>query len=99
MGVDTQKMILTLFVVGFADKESLYDEHRGLTYNQVIERDAKRFIAADANGDEKLDKNEYADFLHPGNHTHWEEHHGAIAAVCDVKGAMGLGAQLQLCAD
>ena len=44
----------------------MYDEHRQLTYNQVIERDEKRFRAADRDRDGKLSREEYADFLHPG---------------------------------
>ena len=44
----------------------MYDEHRKLTYNQVIARDEKRFKAADKDGNEKLSREEYADFLHPG---------------------------------
>ena len=44
----------------------MYDEHRQLTYNQVIERDERRFKAADRDGDERLNREEYADFLHPG---------------------------------
>ena len=44
----------------------MYDEHRKLTYNQVIDRDEKRFKAADRDGDQKLNREEYADFLHPG---------------------------------
>ena len=44
----------------------MYDEHRKLTYNQVIARDEKRFRAADRDGDQKLNREEYADFLHPG---------------------------------
>ena len=44
----------------------MYDEHRKLTYNQVIARDEKRFKVADRDGDQKLGREEYADFLHPG---------------------------------
>ena len=44
----------------------MYDEHRKLMYNQVIDRDEKRFKAADRDGDQKLNREEYADFLHPG---------------------------------
>ena len=44
----------------------MYDEHRKLTYNQVIDRDKKRFKVADRDGDQKLSREEYADFLHPG---------------------------------
>lgn len=70
-------MVSLTIIVCFADKETMYDEHRGLTYNQVIVRDAKRFDRADINGDKKLDRREYADFLHPGNHTQGEEHQSA----------------------
>ena len=77
-------LILTIIIVFFADKETMYDEHRGLTYNQVIARDAKRFDTADRNGDKKLDRTEYADFLHPGNHTHREERHSADCNHRDV---------------
>ena len=42
------------------DKESMYDEHRQLMYNQVIARDKKRFPGADRDGDQKLNREEYA---------------------------------------
>jgi hypothetical protein len=44
----------------------MYDEHRKLTYNQVIDRDENRFKTADRDGNQKLSREEYADFLHPG---------------------------------
>ncbi len=44
-----------------------YDHHRHQTYRQRIARDAKRFGVADKNGDQKLDREDFADFLHPGN--------------------------------
>ena len=44
----------------------MYDEHRQLTYNQVIGRDERRFKAADRDGDDKLNREEYGDFIHPG---------------------------------
>ncbi len=43
-----------------------YDHHRHQTYRQRIARDAKRFGVADKNGDQKLDREDFADFLHPG---------------------------------
>ena len=67
------------------DKESRYDEHRQLMYNQVIARDEKRFWGADRDGDQKLNREEYADFLHPGNKVYqctlivyWPEPHTSI---------------------
>ncbi len=48
------------------DLDMEYDHHRHQTYRQRIERDSKRFKAADRNGDEKLDRDDFADFLHPG---------------------------------
>ena len=44
----------------------MYDEHRQLMYNQVIARDEERFRGADRDGDQKLNREEYANFLHPG---------------------------------
>ena len=41
----------------------MYDECRQLTYNQVIARDEKRFQGVDRDGDQKLNREEYADFL------------------------------------
>lgn len=43
-----------------------YDHHRHQTYRQRIARDSKRFEAADKNSDGKLDRDDFADFLHPG---------------------------------
>ena len=48
------------------DPEAIYDKHRQLTYSQAMERYSKRFKAADEDGDGKLNMEEYADFLHPG---------------------------------
>ena len=48
------------------DPEEIFDHHRNLTYKQRIERDERRFKLADENGDGKLDREEFADFLHPG---------------------------------
>ena len=66
----------------------MYDEHRQLMYNQVIARDEKRFRGANKDGDQKLNREEYADFLHPGKKfinapqcmliVYWPEPHTSI---------------------
>ena len=48
------------------DNNDIYDSHRKLTYKDIMKRDARRFAAADLDGDKKLTKDELADFLHPG---------------------------------
>ena len=45
--------------------EHIFDKTRQLTYSQAIARYEKRFKMADRDGDGKLNKDEYADFLHP----------------------------------
>lgn len=49
-----------------ADPDSIYDKRCELTYSQAIKRYERRFKVADQDGDGKLNKEEYADFLHPG---------------------------------
>jgi len=44
----------------------VYDHHRQLSYKDVVARDERRFKVADGNGDGKLDREEFATFLHPG---------------------------------
>ena len=44
----------------------MYDSHRRLTYKDMMKRDARRFAAADLDGDQRLTRDELADFLHPG---------------------------------
>lgn len=47
------------------DLEEMYDHHRNMTYRQRIQKDERRFKVADQDGDGKMDKEEFADFLHP----------------------------------
>ncbi len=47
------------------DLDEVHDHHRNLTYQQAIDRDRRRFDMADLNKDQLLDKEEFADFLHP----------------------------------
>lgn len=53
--------------------DDIYDHHRNLTYNQVIERDHNRFLHADRDGDKVMNKEEFADFLHPHEVPHMRE--------------------------
>jgi Ca2+-binding EF-hand superfamily protein len=55
------------------DKDAIYDHRRGLTFNQAIERDRKRFFLADRNGDKIMTKEEYGDFLHPHDVPHMRD--------------------------
>lgn len=48
------------------DPDEVYDHHRRLTFGQFLEREERRFVAADQDGDGKLTKDEFANFLHPG---------------------------------
>lgn len=47
------------------DHNAVYDSHRGLNYQQILERDQRRFRVADKDGDGHLNKEEFANFLHP----------------------------------
>ncbi len=51
----------------FPDPDEMYDHHRRLTVKQAIEREENRFKVADQDGNGKLNKDEFANFLHPGN--------------------------------
>lgn len=52
------------------DRDEMYDSHRQLTYNQMMERDERRFKQADLDNDGNLNREEFADFLHPEEATH-----------------------------
>ena len=59
---------------GMVEKlDEIHDHHRNLTYNQAIDRDNKRFNLADENGDKVLDREEFANFLHPQEAPHMRE--------------------------
>ena len=51
----------------------IHDHHRNLTYNQAIQRDRVRFESADQNGDKVLEREEFADFLHPQEAPHMRD--------------------------
>lgn len=51
----------------------IHDHHRGLTFNQQLERNRKRFVLADRDGDKFITKEEFADFLHPHDVPHMRE--------------------------
>ena len=45
--------------------DEVYDNRRGMNYQDMVDRDKKRFEAADENKDGKLDRDEFAVYLHP----------------------------------
>lgn len=47
------------------DKDDIYDTHRNLTYEQMKNRERKRFLLADEDHDGFLSREEFAAFLHP----------------------------------
>ena len=49
----------------WADEDEIYDQHRQLTVKEMVARDSRRFKHADGNQDGRLDKDEFAVFLHP----------------------------------
>ncbi len=46
--------------------DEIYDQHRNMTYKNKISKDERRFKTADEDGDGKMNREEFADFLHPG---------------------------------
>ena len=61
---ESTSLYLTVLIPAEPDK--IYDKRRGLTFQQAVDRYDRRFKAADKNGDKKLDREEFADMLHPG---------------------------------
>lgn len=57
----------------WTDEEKLAKKDDYKTYLKLMERDKKRFKAADQDGDGKLTKKEYADFLHPEESKHMND--------------------------
>ncbi len=49
------------------------EEEEGDHYKDMVERDERRWKRADKNGDGKLDKDEFTDFLHPEEAEHMRE--------------------------
>lgn len=48
-----------------SDRDQIHDKNRNLTYREVITRYERRYRVADKDGNQLLDKDEFADFLHP----------------------------------
>lgn len=46
--------------------DDIYSKYFGTTFKEAIRRKKKRFALADFDGDQKLTRDELADFLHPG---------------------------------
>jgi len=60
----------------FSDDDKLndiYDTYRQLTFKDAINRDERRFKAADLNKDWKFTKDEYGAFVHPENVPHMKD--------------------------
>lgn len=56
-------------VYGFLDdldeKEKEKEDGMGFSYRKMLNRDRRRWAVADRDGDDKLNKEEFTDFLHP----------------------------------
>lgn len=55
------------------DRENINEEHDGVSYKGIFERDRRRWYAADTNGDNFLTKEEFLAFLHPEESPHMKE--------------------------
>ena len=53
--------------------KEIFDAHRQLSFEDVIQRDDRRFKVADHNKDRKLTKDEYGDFVHPEDVPHMRD--------------------------
>lgn len=50
----------------FITDDDIYHKRYGTTFKEAIRMKKKRFELADFDGDQKLTRDELADFLHPG---------------------------------
>lgn len=57
---------LLYHVTCFITDDDIYHKHYGITFKEAARRKKKRFALADFDGDQKLTRDELADFLHPG---------------------------------
>ena len=51
----------------------IYDTHRRLSYQDMINRDERRFKVADHDRNGKMTKDEFGDFLHPEDVSHMKD--------------------------
>lgn len=59
-------LIVSVFIVLLCADDDIYSKHFGTTFKEAVRRKKKRFTLADFDGDQKLTRDELADFLHPG---------------------------------
>ena len=59
-------LIDSVFIVLLCADDDIYSQRYGTTFKEAVRRKKKRFTLADFDGDQKLTRNELADFLHPG---------------------------------
>ena len=64
-GWSRQQLLLQLTSLS-ADEDKVYDHRYGHTVRDAKQIRAKLFSAADVDGDKMLNRDELADFLHPG---------------------------------
>ena len=64
MYIMSKNAVLPDYIV-LSDRDKIHDVRRNKTFNQVIVRYEKRFKAADRDNDKLMNKDEFADFLHP----------------------------------
>lgn len=62
----------------------IYDTHRRLSYQDMINRDERRFRVADHNRDGKATKDEFGDFLHPEDVSHMKDIVVEVSTNCYV---------------
>lgn len=58
-------MYIYLWKFWYVDLKKIHDVKRNITYGETIARYEKRFQAADKDNNKLMDRDEFADFLHP----------------------------------
>ena len=72
-------LIILLTIPDTNQLNEVYDTHRQLSYQDMINRDERRFRVADHNRDGKMTKDEFGDFIHPEDVSHMKD---IVIEVC-----------------